>query len=47
VVDNMNLVCALLLILGSEVYHRVSLQDATFETVYPEVENLYDEEDDS
>ena len=43
-IDSLNLVCLLLLIVGSEVYHRVSLQDASFETVYPEVENFYDEE---
>ena len=40
--DAINLICAVLLILGSEVYHRVSLTDSTFETVYPPVENLYD-----
>ena len=43
-VDGLNLMCALLLILGSEVYHRVSLADSTFETVYPPVENLYETE---
>mmetsp|Transcript_55021 Transcript_55021/g.159286 ORF Transcript_55021/g.159286 Transcript_55021/m.159286 type:complete len:539 (+) Transcript_55021:262-1878(+) len=43
-IDSLNLVCVLLLVVGSEVYHRVSLQDATFETVYPEVENFYDED---
>jgi len=42
-IDSLNLVCVLLLVVGSEVYHRVSLQDATFETVYPEIENFYDE----
>lgn len=44
-VDGLNLTCALLLILGSEVYHRVSLSDSTFETVYPPTENLYEMED--
>ena len=36
-VDALNLVCLLLLVLGAEVYHRSSLQESTFETVYPVV----------
>ena len=44
-VDGLNWTCAILLILGSEVYHRVSLADATFETIYPPMENLYDTDD--
>lgn len=44
VVDGLNLACLLLLILGSEVYHRVSLQGSTFETVYADVQNFYDDD---
>lgn len=42
-IDSLHFVCTLTLILGSEVYHRVGLHDASFETVYPQMENLYDE----
>lgn len=42
-IDSLNLVCLMLLVVGSEVYHRVSLQDATFETGYPEVENCFED----
>jgi hypothetical protein len=41
VVDALNLFCLVLLVLGSEVYHRVSLQDSTFETEYVQVEPFY------
>jgi CRT-like, chloroquine-resistance transporter-like len=37
-IDALNLVCLVLLVLGSEVYHRTGLQEATFETVYPIIE---------
>lgn len=43
-VDGLNLACLIILILGSEVYHRVALKDLTFDTVYQQVqiEALYD-----
>jgi hypothetical protein len=42
VIDTLNLGCLILLILGSEVYHRVTLPNSTFETEYQRIENLYD-----
>ena len=42
-IDSLNLVCLILLVVGSEIYHRVSLQDATFQTTFPEIENFYDD----
>jgi hypothetical protein len=40
-----HLASTIVLIVGAEIYHRVSLVSASFETVYPEVRNLYDEEE--
>ena len=37
--------CAILLVVGSEIFHRVSMEEPTFETTYPVVGNLYAEED--
>jgi hypothetical protein len=45
IVDGLNLACLLLLILGSEVYHRVSLQESTFQTVFPSMGTEYDDDD--
>ncbi len=36
--------CAAVLVMGSEVYHRVSLEKPSFETEYPPVGDLYDDE---
>lgn len=40
-IDGLNLVCLILLVFGSEVYHRVTLQDSTFETEYQPVGDIY------
>lgn len=43
-VDALNLVCLVLLVVGAEVYHRVSISGATFETEYPRLEGIYEDE---
>ncbi|GKY96439.1 hypothetical protein MPSEU_000603400 [Mayamaea pseudoterrestris] len=42
-VDGLNLISVILLILGSEIYHRVPLKESTFETEYPAVHFEYDD----
>ena len=42
-IDSLNLVCLILLVVGSEIYHRVSLQDSSFETIYPEIDSFLDD----
>lgn len=44
IVNSLHLTCTVLLIVGSEVYHRVSIHDSTFDTVYPDLESLYEDE---
>ena len=44
-IDLLNLICLILLILGAEVYHTVSLSDSVFITEYPKVEGLYEDEE--
>lgn len=36
--------CAVVLVVGSEVFHHVSLEKPSFETQYPQVAGLYDDE---
>jgi hypothetical protein len=38
-----HVMCAIVLLVGSEIYHRLSVELTTFETSYPEV-MLYQEE---
>lgn len=37
-IDTLNLFCLVLMVLGAEVYHRTTLQESTFETIYLPVE---------
>jgi hypothetical protein len=36
--------CAGVLVIGSEIYHKVTLETPSFETVYPVIDDLYDED---
>lgn len=36
--------CAGVLVIGSEIFHKVTLDTPSFETVYPVIEDLYDED---
>jgi hypothetical protein len=39
-----HITCAFILVMGSEVYHRVTLQTPSFETEYPPVREIYEDE---
>lgn len=44
-VNCFHFISTVVLIVGAEIYHRVSLADSTFETIYPEIGDLYEDED--
>lgn len=44
IVSFFHLTSTAVLIIGADVYHRVSLADASFDTVYPEIGDLYEDE---
>ena len=44
VIDALNLACLILLVVGAEVYHRTTLTDSVFETEYPAVDGLYEDQ---
>lgn len=44
IVSFFHLTSTAVLIVGADVYHRVSLADASFDTVYPEIGDLYEDE---
>ena len=44
IVSFFHLTSTAVLIIGADVYHRVSLADASFDTVYPDIGDLYEDE---
>uniref|UniRef100_A0A7S3QAP5 Uncharacterized protein n=1 Tax=Chaetoceros debilis TaxID=122233 RepID=A0A7S3QAP5_9STRA len=39
-----HIICSVILVIGSEIYHRVTLEMPSFETNFPAVQSLYDDE---